>query len=947
MEFKLNLQPHGQHQTVETDAFIDRARALSAYRGGVARVSAAGAGAGPAFEAARAKARDLGRNNMARVRAFQQRWSGWLKTADLNIPLLISNVLYLGLTLTALILSLITMNEHVGDFRRNEFSKHPTDASGHPVAYKPCGIPTPDSMYLLQAIGALPAAGFDGAGLEPDYQRWMQNVDRALCSRLIPGVENPVYYDDVNQCQNAGLYNDYGHAHAEELLAFGYLMDDDTITPTVDDVDAGTPLEDKFDLFEERACLDRNVKATLEVPAKDFFYTKQQREAYGDLKERVARAYLAAMPAFARYEKERDACQVGIDLQDPFDSRCKHSCHIRKELKAAANSQHAMYDNSQGNFQDSATFTQQLYRLFALSLAGYYDRRYNDGKCFMNKIQDDGSRLDAHALCKEAMGNNGVGDDESNTNLHAVTEYSVQNTKIADAGQCSKTGHMPPPPAPPIHRNYGGVTGDSLSSQVCAATLQYGLYEQGRLFGIPDIFSPFVVDNRVDRGMHFIGELIYKAMYLNPVKDAGDILRDPKAKLEMYIAYRMSATSIWCILAANVAGYMLVRAAAPVGVFILKMVGVKTNVVKSRPPGGGAPEFQPIVLVRPKYSWPVYLAMFTTLLLLYWIFWIDPATQSHYYITTECDDWAGLGVHVPSGAYVTNWGKRRFARFGEHLIGILLGLTLIFLFFEGFFGKAFTNPMVLKAALKVKLGTTARLDKIAIIMIAFALSIQILFIAQSIVSGDEWFQAIRASDETHAILFTFSKDALMSVWAALWTSAAIAWYRQKWAVDKLPQVFQLGWMAGCVLLVWMPVFHSAAYLADEIDVAFSDGKGTSDTPRLIIYIFIYGFSGIWTGLLALRLKSVWDAIPKNTPTTSRTSQLIAAKKEKWRQLIKDANQAADSQRDLADFNALTGSDASLTQQPMFNLQGMKVPPATVPVRPGRKTDAVYMPLLPR
>ena len=32
---------------------------------------------------------------------------------------------------------------------------------------------------------------------------------------------------------------------------------------------------------------------------------------------------------------------------------------------------------------------------------------------------------------------------------------------------------------------------------------------------------------------------------------------------------------------------------------------------------------------------------------------------------------------------------------------------------------------------------------------------------------------------------------------------------------------------------------------------------------------------------------------------------------------------------------------------MFNLQGMKVPPATVPVRPGRKTDAVYMPLLPR
>ena len=35
----------------------------------------------------------------------------------------------------------------------------------------------------------------------------------------------------------------------------------------------------------------------------------------------------------------------------------------------------------------------------------------------------------------------------------------------------------------------------------------------------------------------------------------------------MYIAYRLSSTSIWAILVANVAGYMLVRAAAPAGVY--------------------------------------------------------------------------------------------------------------------------------------------------------------------------------------------------------------------------------------------------------------------------------------------------------------------------------------------------------------------------------------------
>jgi hypothetical protein len=31
---------------------------------------------------------------------------------------------------------------------------------------------------------------------------------------------------------------------------------------------------------------------------------------------------------------------------------------------------------------------------------------------------------------------------------------------------------------------------------------------------------------------------------------------------------------------------------------------------------------------------------------------------------------------------------------------------------------------------------------------------------------------------------------------------------------------------------------------------------------------------------------------------------------------------------------------------MFNLSGMRVPAATAPVHPQRKTDAVYMPLLP-
>ena len=965
MEFKLNLETD-RRPLVQTDASAaSRAMALgNRARGGLGRIQAAAGGrAMSALAAAKMRAREAGRNNIAKVRAFKQRWSGWLQKQNTNFWLLISNVLYIAVSLTALILTLLVMNEHVSDFRRNEFTQHVDYTDGSIAQYRPCGMPTPDSMYLLQAVGALPSAGWDGATLEPDYKKWMQSVDRALCSRIVPGRELPIFDANLAQCLDDGLDNDYGVEYAEELLAFGYLMDDETITPTLDDLEAGeAAITVKKDRFEERACLEKKKPSTTTEPELRPFYEKQQRQAYGDLKTRVARAYLAAMPAFSRYKNERDACQVGEYFKDPFDVMCKHSCHIRKELHFAALDQHAMYDVGIDTLPATTTFSKQLYRLLALSLAGYYDRHHNQGACFENRVKtaadgavgdEIGKRDTAMNFCGDSMRkyapvSTGIdpGIVKTFETKAAIQQYTIQNEKIEKDEQCKSTGTHPPPPAPPIFRNdpldpATGATSalnDELASQVCAATLQYGLFEQGRLFGIPDVIAPFVVDNRVDRGLHFIGQWIYNAMYVNPVKKAGDILTDPKAKLEMYIAYRLSSTSIWAILVANVAGYMLVRAAAPMGVYILKTVGVTTNVKKSGV--GPTTTYEPIRLVRPQLGWPLYLAQGVNLLVIYWIFWVDPATQSHYYITTECDDWAGLGVHVPSGAYVTNWGKRRFGRFGEHIIGILLVLTLLFVIFQQVIGKSMVDPELVKQTNQVRVGATKRLDKVALIMIGFALAIQIFFISQSIVSGDDWYQAIKASDNDHAMLVTFSKDVLMSVWAAFWTSASIAWYRQKWAVDKLPAVFQYAWMGCSLLLLWMPVFHSAAYLSDEIDVAFSDGKGTADTPRLIICIFTYAFSGIWTALLGIRLNAMRKAIPKNVSKRGT----VADEKTRVNQILAAAEQAKAQEDRLGMYDFITSAPASKLT---FDLQGMRVGPASSLVVPQRKTDVVYMPLMPR
>lgn len=977
MQFKLDNLPNAQ-RNVPTDAYTMAQGRAAAARGRVALAGMASSGAAVARSGATSmssRAKEAGaaayrRGGIAveKAKAMKNRWHNWLydRPDQQNFFLLITNVLYLALTLTALILTFLVVNEHVADFKRNEFTRHfetdPTTGAITAVQkqYPPCGMPTPDSMYLLQALGALPASGWHGATLEPNYKEWMQKVDRALCARVIPGLDLPEYGATMSECKDSG-YRDYFPDHAEELLALGYLTDDVSITPDDTEVFSGSgDVSDKKTLFEKRACLEKK-----DADGNKPFYPEQQLDSYGDLKTRVARAYLAAMPAFARYNKKRATCAEPAEFKDPFDQMCKHSCHIRVELEAAADEQDAMYDTGESIDTDT-TFTKQLYRLLALSLAGYHDRLDNGGECFKNELLADsadplGEKASAYDFCVDSMTMGGSADTAVASAEAAVANFATQNTAIVGTEQCGDVAgnpdYPPPSPAPPNSRNEMGAGDNKLAGRVCAATLQYGLFEQGRLFGLPDIIHPFVLDNRVDRSLHFVGKWVYNAMYVNPVKLAGAILADPKSKLELYIAYRLSSTSIWAILVANVAGYMMVRALAPTVVHVLKLIGFTTNVVQYKDPNGPYGDiYKPIVLVRPKLGWPVYLAMGVTVLAIYWILFIDPATQSHYYISPTCEDWHGLGVQVPSGVFDTTWGKRRYSRFGENLIGVLLGITLVLMLFVIAVGKTFVPAGAKKATNDIPMGTTARLDAVALIMIAFALVIQILFIAQSCISGDAWYQAIKASDNDRVALETFCKDVIMSVWAAFWTSTSIAWYRQKWAVGNLNFIIQFAWMASCLLLLWMPVFQSAALLTDEIDAAFSDGKGTSDTDRLIVYIFVLSFSGIWTVVLGIRLKAVWDAMPERAAALRISADKVAKAKLDKRQYIEGIEAAAAQEKRDAQAREAFG-EGGLTFAPAsrfkFDLSGLAVAPQDgIPLigvagRSTRKPGMVYMPLMPK
>ena len=901
--------------------------------------------------------------------AFKNKWHSWLYNNPPNMTLFVSNIFYLALCLTTLILTVLIMHEHADDFKRNSLTTFRGPTATVP-APKPCGIPTPDGMYLLQALGNVAGAGWDGAALEPDYQNWMKTIDRALCSKLIPGVAEPDTPDaGAGEVCDANIHA-YGEDFVEELLTIGYIMDSAAIMPDSNDYATPALLEEKKTELERLACITDHNSASGDDP----FYSTQQYDSYGDLKSRVARAYLTAMPGFARFEKEHAGCMdTSQGHQDPFDTMCKHACHIKKELTLAAADQHAMHDT---NHPYETSFTKQLYRLLALSLAGYYDRYHNDGLCFRNKDPaNPAERLDAIALCKEAMDDvaPGTTGDSETTYADALKQFTENNNKVWQAGRCGEATDVSPPPAPPVFRSdHGSITYDDngtpkylVAAQTCAATLEYGLIEQGRLFGIPDVLTPFVVDNRVHRSLHFIATWVYDGLYKEPEKEAGQTFADPKAKLELYIAYRLAGTSIWAIMVANVAGFMMVRALVPAFVSLLKFVGIPSGMALTemidgvtKPTG----EYAPIKLKRPTPEIIIFIVAFVTLLVVYWIMWLDPATQSHYYVTTTCEDWAGLGVHVPSGAYMTTWGKRRFDRFGEHLIGILLILTFVIFLLHQLLVRTFDKPG-LKPPPVIKPGDVSRKAKIALIMIAFALAVQICFIIQSIVSGQKWFDGAKSDDHTKAQSEVYTKDALMSVWAAFWNAAAIAWYRQKWCITDLKAIFQYAWMATSVLLVWMPVFQASALLSDEIDNAFSNGKGTSDTARLVLYILILGFTAIWTGVLVFKLKGVYNGIPAATGGgRAKTQEAIDAAKQTARTKIAKLTRSVNAFKNL---NSMTTPADAPAAGFKFNLAAARVAPEQPPARkpfavsghppsifaprhsPNDERRSVHMPLMPK
>ena len=902
---------------------------------------------------------------------FKNRWHDWIFSSPPNIPLIVSNLVYVAVTLTALILTILVMEEHASDFRKNSLREF-RDPSQVNEMLHPCGMPTPDAKYLLQAIGAVGDSGGYDLFPEPSYKTWMQKIDRSLCSKLVPGADTHPDFPPAADCTG---HSDYGVDYVEELLTLGFLMDDDAITPDAEDYQDASKIEIKKTLLDGLACIHDKHSSEDD---RNTFYSKTQYDAYGDLKTRVARAYVAAMPAFSRYEKERLACQdYTTGKFDPFDTNCRHACHIKRELKSAAADQFSMYRSADAEqLHATVPFAKQLYRLLALSLAGYVDRLHNDGACFRNGMGSKGE-MNALDFCAEAMDENpGLAAEQGKTQKEAFTIFTETNEALSEKHQCKDAAVSPPPPAPPAFRAEVETLGtnDRIGPAVCAATLEYGLIDQGRLFGIPDVINPFVTDNHPRQGWRFFSRWIIDWLYYNPSDNGALVFADPKARLELYVGYRLASSSIWAILVCNCAGFWLARAAVPLFVAFLKAIGVRSNVHYVKRVNGVEQvlkEYKPIELYRPPPHFLVNAALVVTGFTVAGMLLLNPASNIHYYVSTDCTDWSGLGVHVPSGAWTSSWGRRRFERFGEYIIAFLLFITILTWMFQKFIGRALVSEVKKDAATDMEPGVTVRSKVVPFFLLGFAVLVQLFFSLQAGYAGGDWLEAAKGdsiADKNHDPVDTLAKDVLMAVWAAFWNAFAIGFYRQKWCIQMLPSLYQYAWMIACVLLVWVPTIQAYALLSDEVDDAFRDGNGSPDKGRRNRYIGIYVVSAVWTGLLIFRLLEVYKALAAKEKEFLDDESVADAKDAAIQNLAaaEAADEAIDDAADWLTVSGPTGARAPASKF-RFDLSRARVAPvndsaarsfgasARAPSRVSfsfgsssrGERKSVYMPLMPK
>ena len=765
----------------------------------------------------------------------------WSTYKEPNYVFIVYNVLMVAACFIILVIGNIVIAEAKDDLTRNvAYKLMPDRNDGKEV--KTCGFPTTDMINLLQATGNFEHEWLAPQLLEPDYKRWNILVQGSLCSA------EPFWTSNGRDGSPTASWIDPAQAgegvedQARTIYAIATLTDLGMLEPP-NPVTYDTNVELNNDIIKE-FCREGGTKSEGYPDAPT--YSDRQRLAYGDPLRRVARAYLAAAPAFRKYAKSKSggASSAGSCLgdYDPFSNLCSNSDRIQRILDRAGsvgNSARLGGVPMSGAFNSDQIpdFKEMLVALLALSSISYWDRTENDGACFENKNELDNLAFCAALYDDDNFPTGGWTQDAAYTS--DIQYYQRSDSEITETcATSSLVEDRDAPPSPPDYHSYrSSVYGTSgieelgnnnaenvrnLVKSNCASIMEYGLFDQGRLFGVPDVLEAFQANIRPDAYLHWIGN-IFADSYFNSPREAPKF-NDPLLRLELYMAYRLAALTWWGTIIACVVGFLMARAAIPLAFQILFAL----QVVRSK--SGKTVQLVKPPELDPQKDISALLAAILAIVAGFWTLWVDPSAQGHYPVTPVCTDYIYHDApHSPGGAYVTSWGKRRFSRYSENQLGIVLWVIAIVPLVYGTIAGLIAPARLLA---QKDLAGVFTLDTGAFwgVMLGAAITVfgQVML---AVSSGHNWIDAAKVRYDTGEANDTLGRDCQACVLMAFWASAAAGSARSRWIAGKLSSIWQLVWAGGTIFLIWVTQITYVALLPTESAGAWA--VPTEDTTRLI------------------------------------------------------------------------------------------------------------------
>lgn len=435
----------------------------------------------------------------------------------------------------------------------------------------------------------------------------------------------------------------------------------------------------------------------------------------------------------------------------------------------------------------------------------------------------------------------------------------------------------PAPNAPPVTPATNDGEGGPVLAAVldaCTHNLQWGLWDQARLFGMPDVVEKFQTGPREATAFHLAKdrEILLNALFTRPLNQSGILSTQPAFVMKLWSAYRLTATTISVSMASAALGYYAGFSVLPLAMQGLARLpwckGERTN--------------GEIVIYRPekqsKIDWVTFVV---SLLVGLWVVFLDPSHQVSYYTSDDC------GAHMTErsvGAYLTTDARRNYDIDADWVLGWIVLVTAGFGLLGLRVAKALLgSPTTTELTRRADEARNTAPNNAAATNVILMLTVINLSLTASIVTirGDKWFRSTQ--DETVAAQTPHAEwlghECEIFVYIGLVYGIAVGACAQRWAVMRFPDLVKVVWAAAVSAGLLAPIFLRIFIMEEE----YSNGSlwGNDDetfTQALIVITNIVSFVSIVPVFFSLRVAT--DAVVKpSAPSPEEVAQLLNASRE--------------------------------------------------------------------